>query len=125
MAAPMNPAPETLPPLAPTTTRERPINPVFSAELRTLADRFGGRSIRMIDLLEATQGRGLHLLLLLTALPFVGPIPLPGFSIPFGLLVTVLGGALAVGHKPWLPQAVLRRELPPQFLGRCCAERLD
>jgi hypothetical protein len=91
---------------------------LFSADLRALVERFEGRAVSLQDLLAETQGRGFHLLLLLIALPFVGPIPLPGFSIPFGLLVTILGCALAVGHKPWLPQVFLQRELPARFMGK-------
>jgi hypothetical protein len=57
-----------------------PPGPVpFSQELRTLIVRFDDRPVRLGELLEATKGRGYHVLLLLIALPFVGPIPLPGF----------------------------------------------
>ena len=92
--------------------------PTFSAELRALADRFDDRPVRLGELLDATQGRGYHLLLLLIALPFVGPIPLPGFSIPFGFTVTLLGTRLALNQKPWLPERLLRRELPPHTLAK-------
>ena len=92
--------------------------PAFSAELRDLVARFDDRPVRLGELLEATQGRGFHLLLVLIALPFVGPVPLPGFSIPFGLVVALLGTRLALDQGPWLPQALLRRELPPHSLGR-------
>jgi hypothetical protein len=90
----------------------------FSAELRELIARFDDRPVRLGEILEATQGRGYHLLLVLIALPFVGPIPLPGFSIPFGLVVTLVGARLALDQKPWLPQRLLRRELPPHSLGK-------
>lgn len=98
----------------------------FSAELRSLVDRFDGRPLPLGTLLEATQGRGFHLLLVLLALPFVTPIPLPGLSIPFGLVVAVLGARLALGRKPWLPQRLLRQELPPHFLAKLlgCTSRL-
>jgi hypothetical protein len=91
---------------------------MFSAELRALIVRFDNRPVRLSEILEATQGRGYHLLLLLIALPFVGPIPLPGFSIPFGFAVTLLGGRLALGRKPWLPKRLLERELPPHTLAK-------
>jgi hypothetical protein len=83
--------------------------PVFSEELRALIAQFEGRPVQLIDILEATRGRGYHLLLLLVALPFVGPIPLPGFSIPFGLLVMMLGARIALDRGPWLPRRLLER----------------
>ncbi len=90
----------------------------FSAELQALIDRFDDRPVRLGEILEATQGRGYYLLLLLIALPFVGPIPLPGVSIPFGLAVTLLGTRLALDRKPWLPQRLLRHEFPARSLGK-------
>jgi hypothetical protein len=89
---------------------------VFSEELHELARRFQGRPVTLGDLFEATQGRGYHFVLLLISLPFVTPIPLPGVSIPFGIVVAVLGARMAIGQKPWLPARLLRRTLPPSFL---------
>jgi hypothetical protein len=97
-------------------TKARP--PRFSQELRELADRFANQKVRLRELLDATKGRGFNLLLVLIALPFLTPIPLPGFSIPFGLVVAIIGARLALGQKPWLPQRLLDRELPPGFLNK-------
>lgn len=107
------PVPPDIPPSGGTS---RPT--VFSEELRLLIARFEDQPVTLTMLLEATQGRGYHLMLLMIALPFVGPIPLPGFSIPFGLVVTLLGGRLALGQKPWLPERLLQRTLPAHFLSK-------
>ncbi len=88
----------------------------FSQELRALTERFARRPVRVAELLDATKGRGFHLLLALITLPFLTPIPLPGFSIPFGLAVALIGARMALGQKPWLPQRLLARELPAGFL---------
>jgi hypothetical protein len=90
--------------------------PAFSSELRQLLARFGDEPVSLGALLAATQQRGIHLLLLFIALPFVTPIPLPGLSIPFGAAVALLGARLSLGLAPRLPQVLLRRELPPRFL---------
>ncbi len=108
-----NPPPPAPPSAVPTGGRT-----LLSDELRALIARFDDRPVRLADILEATQGRGYHLLLVLIALPFVGPIPLPGFSIPFGLVVTLLGARLALDRQPWLPQRLLQRELPPHSLAK-------
>lgn len=103
----------------PTVEPARP--PAFSRELNELAGRFAERPVRLGEILDATQGRGFNLLLVFIALPFLTPIPLPGFSIPFGLVVAAIGARLALGQKPWLPQRLLARELPPGFLSKLLA----
>jgi hypothetical protein len=90
----------------------------FSQELGELGERFAERPVTLGEILAATQGRGFNLLLVFIALPFLTPIPLPGFSIPFGLVVAVIGARMALGQEPWLPQRLLQRELPPRFLSK-------
>jgi hypothetical protein len=72
----------------------------FSRDLRDLAQHFAGRPARLSEILTATQGRGFNLLLLLIGLPFLTPIPLPGLSSVFGLMVLAIGAQLALGQRP-------------------------
>src|SRR4051794_8159411 len=88
----------------------------FSQELKELVAHFAERPVRVGEILDATRGRGFNLLLVFASLPFLTPIPLPGFSIPFGLLVTIIGARMALGQRPWLPQKLLKYELPAGFL---------
>lgn len=104
--------PPPVDPAAVTRPRRR-----FSDELRELAARLADKPASLGAVLEATQGRGFGLLLVLIALPFITPIPLPGLSMPFGLAVLIIGTRLALGRHPWLPERLLRRELPPRFIG--------
>lgn len=90
----------------------------FSQDLRSLAETFGGKPLRLRELLDTTQGRGFDLLLVLVSLPFVTPIPLPGLSTPFGLVAMLVGARLALGRRPWLPRYILDFQLPPSFLNR-------
>ncbi len=89
---------------------------MFSQDLRELAVRFAECPVRLGELLEATQGRGFNLLLVLITLPFLTPIPIPGFSMPFGVVVALIGARSALGKKPWLPRKLLARQLPAGFL---------
>lgn len=93
----------------------------FSQDLRDLAQRFADRPARLSEILAATQGRGFYLLLLLIGLPFLTPLPLPGLSTAFGLIVLVIGTRLALGQRPWLPEKLLQRELPARFIARLLA----
>jgi len=90
----------------------------FSQELREIAERLARRPVQLRDILEATHGRGFNLLLVFIALPFLSPIPLPGFSTPVGLVAFFIGARLAMGKKPWLPQKLLAKPLPPRFSGK-------
>ena len=92
--------------------------PPISADLAVLVVRFDHRPVRIVELLEATKGRGFHLLLLLVALRFLTPLPLPGFSILFGLTISLLLGRLALGLNPRLPQRVRQSQLPAHSLAR-------
>ena len=96
-------------------TAEAP-RPRFSDELRQLAQVFSVRPARISEILAATKGRGFNLLLLLIGIPFLTPIPLPGFSAPFGLAILLIGTRLAIGRQPWLPKRILERELPARFI---------
>ena len=104
-----------------TPVRPTPPRVTFSQELCELAAQFAQRPVRLGEILDATQGRGFNMLLVFIALPFLTPIPLPGFSIPFGLVVAVIGTRMAFGQKPWLPQKLLARELPAGFLTKVLA----
>ena len=105
-------------PSAPPSPPPAPARATFSQELRELAERFAERPVCLGDILETSQGRGFNLLLVLIALPFLTPIPMPGFSIPFGLVVAVIGARLALGQKPWLPQKLLLHKLPPRLFAK-------
>lgn len=93
----------------------------FSDEIERLITAFAEREVRLREVLEVTHSRGYTFLLIVMSFPFCTPIPLPGFSMPFGLAVSVIGLRLALGQKPWLPARLLDLKLPvkffPQLLG--------
>jgi len=90
----------------------------FVRELQELVDRYDKDGVKLGALLDRTEGRGYYLLLILIALPFVTPIPLPGFSIPFGAVIALIGVRLTLGHKTWLPRYVLEWEISPGLLAK-------
>jgi hypothetical protein len=76
---------------------------------------FAERRVQLREIVEVTHGRGYTLLLVLLALPFCTPIPMPGLSLPFGLVIALIGFRLSLRQKPWLPQRLLDVYLPPRF----------
>jgi len=90
----------------------------LSEELQRLIETFAERSVRLREVLEVMRGRGYTMLLILLTFPFCTPIPLPGFSAPFGLVVAFIGLRLALLQKPWLPNWLLDKKLPARFFPR-------
>ncbi len=97
------------------SSRRRVRPPKLSDELARLIGAFAERSVRLREVLGVLHGRGYTVLLILLVFPFCTPIPLPGVSLPFGLVVAFIGLRLALGQKPWLPARLLDTPLPPRF----------
>ena len=82
---------------------------------------FEVETVTLREVLGLLHGRGYVLLVMLLALPFCTPVPLPGLSTPFGLIITIIGVRLALGAKPWLPVRLLDTRLPPTVFAKVFA----
>ena len=87
----------------------------LSAELHDLAEEFKHHAVTVEEVIRVLQERAYTLLIVLFALPFCAPVTLPGLSTPLGLVIAIMAGRFALGLPPWLPQKLLRTELPPRF----------
>ena len=68
--------------------------------------------IKLSDLLGLAGERIFGFLFVILSLPSALPIPAPGYSIPFGIVMSFLAIQLIFGGKtPWLPQKMLNREI--------------
>ena len=94
----------------------RVLKRTLSSQLARLAAGFSDRPVRLGELTDVLQLRGYNALLLFLAFPFVTPIPLPGFSTVFGLVIALLGMRMVLGQNPWLPERVTSRVLPARLL---------
>ena len=120
-----NAAPDNAPLAAPGTsviaaadlTRPRKL----SEELGLILREFEVETVTLREVLGLLHGRGYVLLVMLLALPFCTPVPLPGLSTPFGLIITIIGVRLALGAKPWLPARLLDTRLPPGIFAKVFA----
>jgi hypothetical protein len=93
-------------------TQTAPHRPTtLSDDLRQLLDHAGGRALALGEIVEVLRGRGMDVLVIILVLPFCQPIPLPGFSTPFGIALMIFGFRIALRQRPWLPRWVLRREI--------------
>ena len=82
---------------------------------------FEVENVTLREVLGLLHGRGYVLLVMLLALPFCTPVPLPGLSTPFGLIITIIGARMAFGAKPWLPARLLDTRLPPTVFAKVFA----
>lgn len=86
----------------------------LSRQLARLAAGFVDRPVRFGELIDVLQLRGYNSVLLFLALPFVAPVPLPGFSTFFGIVIALLGLRMALAQSPGVPECLRARELPPR-----------
>lgn len=65
-------------------------------------------TITLSDILTLAGERIFGFLLLILSLPSALPVPAPGYSIPFGILIFLLAIQLIAGAKiPWLPSKMM------------------
>jgi hypothetical protein len=64
--------------------------------------------VKLIEILSLAGERVFGFLFVILALPSALPIPAPGYSIPFGILMFLLAVQLITGrHEPWLPDKMM------------------
>jgi len=79
----------------------------LSQDLKALVDSDG--ELTLGRFFEALQDRGFGLVLMLLSLPSALPVPAPGYSTPFGIMLAGLAVQMMVGrHRPWLPKRAAR-----------------
>ncbi len=83
----------------------------LSSELLRLKDVCNQNKISLYDLIENMSARSHAFLTLVFAIPFLFPIPIPGLSVLFGVVIIFAGVAMGIGKKPWLPKKLLNREV--------------
>lgn len=93
----------------------------LSEEIQRLIDRFSETPVTLREIVTTLHGRAYDLLILLLAVPFMLPLPLPGLSTPFGLVIATLAARKTLGQRPWLPARVLDTKLPARFFPRLLA----
>ncbi|NJK61942.1 MAG: exopolysaccharide biosynthesis protein [Synechococcaceae cyanobacterium SM2_3_1] len=68
--------------------------------------------VQLADLVHLTGERAFGFFFVLLSFPSALPIPAPGYSVPFGIVIALLSIQLLAGRsEPWLPQRVLRQGL--------------
>jgi len=103
-------------PVAAAVVLPRVLRRTLSSQLARLATQFADRPVRLGELTDVLQLRGYNALLVFLAFPFVTPLPLPGISTIFGLVIAMLGVRMLLAQRPWLPERLTVWQLPARFL---------
>lgn len=111
---------------SPPTALTAPVNPRsrLSEDLARLIEEGGAGNVSFHQILQTLHGRGMMLLVVLLALPFVIPVPLMGLSTPVGLAVMFFGGRIALGRRPLLPRWFLNRTVSREALKKAVSKAL-
>lgn len=88
----------------------------LSEELESLLEIAPGRPMALRTVVEHLRFRGLPALIVLLCVPFLFPVAIPGLSIPFGIAIALCGLRVGLGHSFWMPDFLLRREIPHDLL---------
>lgn len=77
----------------------------LSTTLRDLIARDeSGADVSIANVFQRIGDRGFGLLLMILSLPSALPLPAPGYSTPFGILLAILALQMIFGRRsPWLP----------------------
>lgn len=88
----------------------------LSSELyRYFCEEERAETVQLSDFLEIAQERIFGFLFVIFSLPSALPIPAPGYSIPFGVVMFLLASQMIMGAKqPWFPQRVENHQLSLQ-----------
>lgn len=110
-------------PVEPSKPRNSLVKAVIASEAPRLSEQFthliemlSAHPVQLRDILAVMHGRAYTLLLILLSLPFCQPIPLPGFSTPFGVVIVLIGARLSLRLDPWLPRRALDYEIRADVL---------
>ncbi len=82
-----------------------------AATLLEVADTLPQGSITLRDLLAMIGEQGMLFFCIIMTIPFLTPIPLPGVSTVFGLLIMLISLGVILNRLPWLPRQLMDRQI--------------
>lgn len=90
----------------------------LSAELVRLAVICESESVTFSKLIRSLRSRGHALITLFLSFPFMLPVPLPGLSVLFGMLIALCGIRISFQSRPWIPRKWRGRRIPGAVLAK-------
>lgn len=72
--------------------------------------------MKVSQIFDILSEKGFAVLIILFSLPFCTPIQIPGFSTPFGLMLSFIGLRIAFRKKKWWPKKILEKEISKEHI---------
>jgi len=88
-----------------------PHNKRTSERFRELQKRFGDTAVPVGELVDSFGHSGHAIFILFLCVPFITPIPIPGLSTVFGLLIAIAGFRISLDLGPWVPERLRKKEI--------------
>jgi hypothetical protein len=96
----------------------KPHLPKLSDELSRLKEVCRRSDLTAGELIENMSARGHSLVTFFLSLPFLFPIPVPGLSMVFGLMIMIVASRMVAGLGPWIPKAWFNRPMSATLLSK-------
>ncbi len=90
----------------------------LSEELAELQRRSAVKALTFQETIAALGPQAYAILVILLSLPFTTPIPVPGLSTVFGIIIGHIALSFTLGREPWIPRRFQQRTLPAGFFGK-------
>ncbi|HYO87661.1 MAG TPA: exopolysaccharide biosynthesis protein [Candidatus Limnocylindrales bacterium] len=89
----------------------------LSATLHAVAEGLPDGHVSVRYLFSTVGEHSMLLLCIILTIPFLTPLPLPGVSTVFGLMIMLISLGIILNRVPWLPRQVLDRPISSEHLG--------
>ncbi|MAS35120.1 MAG: protein exod [Anaerolineaceae bacterium] len=83
----------------------------LAATLSDVVNALPPGSITLRDLLALIGEQGMLFFCIIMTIPFLTPLPLPGISTVFGILIMLISIGVVFNRVPWLPRPLMNRQI--------------
>jgi hypothetical protein len=88
----------------------------FLLAIETIHKKAEHVDITLGEIVALFGERGHSIIILFFCLPFLQPVPLPGLSTPFGVLIAIVSFLLYLHKPPWIPRKLRSIRVPHKIL---------
>lgn len=92
--------------------------------LKYVLEESKGGPLSLQEILNVLSGKGTDVLLIFLSLPFCQPIQIPGMSIPFGIIIALIGLRMSVRHGIFLPKTLLNKPISQKVINTIVTKSL-
>lgn len=110
------PTDDWTPPLSILPQVESPAGSSIIDDLRRIQQDADGNAVTIRALVEGLRERGLLVVTIVLAVPFMLPITLPVLSLPFGFFIFMVGVGLVSERTPWIPKRLMEKPISARVL---------